>query len=94
MKTFSVSRLIRGNEIFPTKIIINDNGVVIKEPGFFNGKERMISFRHISSVMIDTPFIGYSTIEIQTTGQELFSICGFLESEVVEMRNIIMYYIR
>lgn len=90
MKTFSVSRLIRGNEIYPKKLIIDTNGVLIKEPGFFNGKERMISYKHISSVMIDTPFVGYSTIEIQTTGQELFSIHGFLESEVKEMRRLIM----
>ena len=93
MRTYNVSRLIRGNEIYPKRISIDSSGVIIKEPGFFNGKERIISFRHISSVMIDTPFIGYSTIEIQTTGQELFSIHGFLESEVKEMRQIIMSYI-
>ena len=92
MATFKVSRLIRGNELFPTKVIIDENGVTIKEPGFLNGKERMIPYRHISSVMVDSPLIGYSTIEIQTTGQDLFSINGFTMSEVQTMRDMIMYY--
>jgi hypothetical protein len=90
MKTFKVSRLIRGNELFPSKIIINEIGVTITEPGFLNGKQRCIPFKHISSVMIDTPFIGYSTIEIQTTGQELVSLYGFTSFEVNSMRDIIL----
>jgi hypothetical protein len=93
MKTFYVSRLIRGNELYPTRITVSDLGVSIQEPGFFSGRDILISFRHISSVMIDTPFIGYSTIQIQTTGQDSYTIFGFLSSEVKEMREMIMSYI-
>ena len=45
---------------------------------------------NIICTMIDTPFIGYSTIEIQTTGQELFSLYGFTSFEVNSMRDIIL----
>lgn len=93
MREFSASRLVRGNELVPTKIIITDTGVLIREPGFFRGQERFIPFRHISSVQIDTPFIGYSTIEIQTTGQYLFSVHGFNSYEVKAMRELIMQHI-
>ena len=93
MKKFYASRLTRGNELVPTRITIANNGIYIREPGFFNGQEKFLSFRHISSVNIDTPFIGYSTIEIQTTGQELFSIHGFNSYEVRTMRKLIMQHI-
>lgn len=90
MREFHASRLTRGNELVPTKITIANNGVYIREPGFFNGQERFISFRHVASVLIDTPFIGYSTIQIQTTGQEAFTIHGFNSYEVRSMRELIM----
>lgn len=90
MSTYSVSRLIRGNELYPTRIVLTDTGVLIKEPGFFSGREILIPYRHISSVMVDTPFIGYSTIQIQTTGQDYYNVFGFLSSEVKEMREIIL----
>ena len=62
MKEFFASRLTQGNELFPTRIRISEQGVSIREPGFFSGRERTISFRHVASVQIDCPFIGYSTI--------------------------------
>ena len=60
------------------------------DPGFFSGRERTLSFRHISSVQIDCPFIGYSTIEIQTTGQDMFTIHGFNSHEARTMRDLII----
>jgi hypothetical protein len=90
MKKFFASRFTQGNELFPTRICISNEGVAIREPGFFSGKERNISFRHISSVEIDCPFIGFSTIEIQTTGQELFSVHGFNSYEARQMKKLIM----
>jgi hypothetical protein len=90
MKKFYTSRLTRGNELVPTRITISKTGVTIREPGFFNGQERTIPFKHISSVEIDCPFIGYSTIEIQTTGQELFSVHGFNSYDARTMKNMIL----
>lgn len=90
MKEFFASRLTQGNELFPTRIGVSEMGVSIREPGFFSGRERTISFRHIASVQIDCPFIGYSTIEIQTTGQESFTVHGFNSHEARSMRDLII----
>ena len=90
MKEFFASRFTQGNELFPTRIGISEKGVSIREPGFFSGRERTISFRHIASVQIDCPFIGYSTIEIQTTGQESFTVHGFNSYEAKSMRDLII----
>jgi hypothetical protein len=90
MREFFASRLTQGNELFPTRIRISEVGVSIRQPGFFSGKERTISFRHIASVEIDCPFIGYSTIQIQTTGQEMFTIHGFNSYEASTMRDLII----
>jgi len=90
MKTFTASRLKAGNRVFPTKIIIDNNGVTIKVPGFFSGNEQTIPFSRISSVHIDCPFMGYSTISIETTGEGKIMADGFLKGEVTEMKNLIL----
>jgi len=90
MATFSVSRFIQGNELFPSKIIINDNSITFKIPGFFSDNERTVPFRHISSVNIKCPFIGYSTIIIECTGQSPIIVEGFTSYEVKQMRKMIL----
>ena len=69
MQTFTASRLTGGNRVFPSKIIIDDQGVTLKNPGLFSGKEKTIPYTRISSINIDCPFVGYSTIIIETTGE-------------------------
>jgi hypothetical protein len=39
METFIASRVAEGNRIFPSKIIIDHQGVTLKIPGLFSGKE-------------------------------------------------------
>jgi uncharacterized membrane protein YdbT with pleckstrin-like domain len=90
MKKYIASRLVNGNRLFPTQIIINDLGVTVKIPSLFSGKEQTIPFSRISSVNIDCPFVGYSTIVIETTGEGQISANGFLKSEVIEMKELIL----
>lgn len=90
MKKFTASRLVGGNRIFPTSIIIDDIGVTVKIPSFFSGKEQTTPYSRISSVNIDCPFIGYSTIIIETTGEGHINAIGFLKSEVKEMKELIL----
>jgi hypothetical protein len=82
MNKYIASRLTEGNRMFPTQIIINYLGVTVKIPSLFSGKEQTIPFSRISSVNIDCPFVGYSTIEIETTGEGQIRANGFLKSEV------------
>lgn len=90
MPTYIASRLTDGNRIFPSKIIIDDIGVTLKDPGLFSGKEKTIPFSRISSVNIECPFVGYSTIIIETTGEGEIQVHGFTKSEVKSMKELIL----
>jgi uncharacterized membrane protein YdbT with pleckstrin-like domain len=90
MSTYSASRLSEGNKIFPCVIQIEEQAVTFKVPGFFNGKETTIPMSRISSVDIETPMIGYSTIIIETTGEGSVRAHGFTKSEVKEMKKDIL----
>ena len=90
MKSYSASRLTNGNGIFPSRIIIDDSSVTFKIPSLFSGKETTIPFSRISSVNIDSPFIGFSTIIIETTGEGQIIAKGFTKSEVIEMKEFIL----
>ncbi len=90
MDEFTASRLTTGNRIFPSKIIIDEVGVTLKDRGLFSGKEKTIPFSRISSVDFDCPFIGYSTIIIETTGEGQIRLNGFTMSEVKEIKNLIL----
>jgi uncharacterized membrane protein YdbT with pleckstrin-like domain len=90
MKTFAASRLSTGNKLFPTKIEIDDLGVTLKHPGLFSGKEKTVPFTRISSVDVDIPMVGYSTIIISTTGEGNIMAHGFTKDEVREMKALIL----
>jgi uncharacterized membrane protein YdbT with pleckstrin-like domain len=90
METFIASRLTEGNRILPSKIIIDKLGVTLKVPGLFSGNEKTIPFNRISSVDIDCPFIGYSTIIIETTGEGEIRAHGFTKEEVKRIKQIIL----
>lgn len=90
MKEFTASMLSEGNKVFPVKIIISDSNVVIKTPSLFSSKERVIPFNRISSVGTSSPFIGFSSIILETNGESSASIHGFYKSEVEEMKELIL----
>jgi hypothetical protein len=84
--------LTAGNRLFPIPIpiIINDLGVTVKIPSLFSGKEQTIPFSRISSVNIDCPFVGNSTILFETTRERQKSANGFFKSAVLEMKELIL----
>ncbi len=90
MSIFIASRLTGGNRLFPSKIIIGDQGVTMRDPGLFSGKEKTIPYTRISSVDIDCPFVGYSTISIETTGEGQIKVHGFTNGEVKRMKELIL----
>ena len=87
MNKYTASRLSEGNKIFPGVMIIDEQAVTFKLPGLFNGKETTIPMNRISSVDIETPLIGYSTIIIETTGEGRILAHGFTKTEVKEMKK-------
>lgn len=92
-KTFTASRISEGNVLFPPTIIFDDDGVTVRCPFIFSGKSTYIPYSCISSVHIETPIIGFSTISFYALGN-LVSIHGFLKSEAIEMRQIIIAHQR
>lgn len=90
METFTASRMTGGNSVFPSKIIIDEQGVTLHVPGLFSGKEKTVPFSRISSVNIECPFIGYSTIIIETTGEGRIVTHGFAKDDVKRMKEIIL----
>ncbi len=90
MKTYTASRLSEGNKVFPIKILIDERGVTLKHPGVFSGQEKTIPFSRISSVDVDCPLVGFSTIMIQTTGEGKIDAHGFTKNEVKEMKKMIL----
>jgi uncharacterized membrane protein YdbT with pleckstrin-like domain len=90
MEMFIASRLTTGNKIFPSKIIVDQNGVTLKIPGLFSGNEKTVPYTRIASVDIICPFVGYSTIIIETTGEGQIKAHGFLKSEVQRMKEQIL----
>ena len=90
METFIASRLTDGNRIFPSKIVIDKQSVTFKVPGLFSGNEKTIPFNRISSVDIDCPLVGFSTIIIETTGEGNVRAHGFTKTEVKRMKELIL----
>jgi uncharacterized membrane protein YdbT with pleckstrin-like domain len=91
MKVYQASKLAAGvSKVFPHRITITDNSVTITEPGLFSNKEKTIPFSKIASVNIDSPLIGFSTITIETTGNDSLTINGFTKDEVREMKQTIL----
>lgn len=91
MKVYQASKLATGvSKIFPHKLTISESAVTITQPGLFSAKEKTIPFSKISSVNIDCPMIGYSTIIIETTGEGNITTNGFTKEAVKEMKQIIL----
>ena len=90
MQKYIASRLSDGNKLYRSSVVIDERGVTLHAPGFFSGKESTIPFSRISSVDIEVPLIGYSTIRIETTGEGKITVHGFTKSEVREMKETIL----
>lgn len=90
MEMFIASRLTAGNKLFPSEIIVDLSGVTLKIPGLFSGNEKTIPYTRISSVDIICPFLGYSSISIETTGEGSIKAHGFTKSEVTRMKELIL----
>lgn len=94
MEIFIASRLTAGNKLFPAEIIIDQDGITLKIPGLFSGNEKTIPYSRISSVDINCPLIGYSTISIETTGEGRIKAHGFTKTEVTRIKERILAKIK
>jgi len=77
-----------GNSLFPAEISIEDSGLSVKIPGFLSGKNTFLPFANISSVSVDTPMVGYSTVSFSAQGTRV-RVHGFTKSEVEQIKGAI-----
>ena len=85
---FVASRLSEGNKIFPAEIHIEENGIKVKIPGFLSGDTRFINYEHITSVDINTPMIGFSSITFYNQGNQAYAH-GFKKEEAKQIKEAI-----
>lgn len=88
MKEFQASRLSEGNKVIPNTIKIDDFGVTLKIPGVFSGKEKTITYHEVSSVNIETPMVGFSTITFNTIGFDRVVAKGFSKEDAHEIKQL------
>lgn len=82
------SRWSKGNRIFPTEIILEPSGLSIRVPGIFNSKSEFMEYSYISSVSVNTPLIGFSTLVLYTSGSQV-SAHGFTKKEAKTIQEAI-----
>jgi len=87
---YTASRLSEGNKLFPAKITITSQGVTLRVPGFFSGKEQTIPFHLISSVDVETPFVGFSSVKIYSVGWDVIRATGFAKADVLAIKEEIL----
>lgn len=86
---YTASRLSDGNKVFPCQIETENTGITVKIPGLFNNNEKFIGYENISEVSINTPMIGYSSIEFYSKGKGTVRAHGFSSDEVKSIRRTI-----
>lgn len=88
MRKIVASVISKGNGLFQTSITIEETGLKVRIPGFWKNKETFINYNDIAGVSVDTPLVGYSTIEFNAMGLKV-KAHGFTKSEVREIRSAI-----
>lgn len=89
MKTFESNRLTEGNQLFPTKIILSPKGVVVRKPGILRSEEKVIPYKQITFVDINTPLVGFSKIVIGTENEPV-TVGGFTKNEVKQIQSLVL----
>ena len=88
MKKITASRISDGNKLFPASITIEDSGLKVSLPGFWKDEETFVSYADISGVSVDTPLVGYSSIEFNVMGSRV-KAHGFTKSQMKEVKEAI-----
>lgn len=85
---FTASRLSEGNKVFPTEIYLEENSIEIKSPGLFSGDSKYLNYEDITSIEVDTPMIGFSTLRLFLNGNKV-EVSGFSKSDIKKIRLMI-----
>jgi len=86
MRTFEANRFSDGNALFPAKIILRDDDITLKIPGLFDGKEKTLVYRQISSIEINGGMLSFCEIVIKTARSGKIVAKGFSQSTAKEIK--------
>jgi phage gp45-like len=85
---FTASRLSEGNKAFPVEIHLEEDNIEIKKPGVFSGESKYLNYEDITSIEVDSPMIGFSTVRLFLNGNKV-EVHGFSKNDVKEIRKMI-----
>ena len=86
MKEFKQSMWVK--VFFPQSIIVEDKCIRIKNPKLFAGSEEVMAYEKITSIVVDFPMIGFSSIKFDL-GYDQRICTGYYKDEVIEIRNTV-----
>lgn len=90
MKEYITSKLSKGNLLFPRKITLYDNSIMISRDTPISNYEKTIPFNRLATVSINTPVVGFTTITLETNGVGFEVINGFYRSDALEIKKLIL----
>ena len=73
---------------FPQSIIVEDKCIRIKNPKLFAGSEEVMAYEKITSIVVDFPMIGFSTIKFDL-GYDQRICTGYYKDEIIEIRDTV-----
>jgi lysozyme family protein len=85
---YKASRWSKGNRFFRTEILLEKYGVKVNYPSLFGGKSHYFDFSQITSVLVESPMVGYSTITFYSAGTQI-TAHGFTRKIVKEIQEAV-----
>ena len=86
MKEFKQSAWVK--LFFPESIVIEDKCIRIKKPKLFGSSEEVMAYEKITSIVVDFPAIGFSSIKFDL-GYDQRICTGYYKSEIIEIRDTV-----
>lgn len=88
-REFVASRFTSGNILFPTRLLVTDQGVVRRKRSWFSVNEETVHARNIANVNVRTGLI-WSDIRIETSGgSDPLDSHGHTKSDAKEIQRLI-----
>jgi len=84
---YEANRLSQGNSLFPAEITLSQDDVKLKIPGLFEGKEKSLLYKQITSIEINGGALSFCEIVIKTSRSGKIVAKGFSHSTAKEIQS-------
>lgn len=86
---FVANRLSSGNRVFPDKVKIEEIGVTLRSPSLFSGKEHTLMYHQLSSISVENPMFGFTSVVFRTLTNQRIECKGFAKSDAEEIKKMV-----